>query len=95
MIGWGVESLAVIFIAQLLHGLTFGASPRPASIAAVNPLVSPVGRCQARGQALYSSLSFGAGGLLGGLFSGWSWSRGGGGGGGRPAMRPIALIARR
>ena len=25
------------------------------------------------GQALYGSLSFGAGGMLGGLLSGWSW----------------------
>jgi PPP family 3-phenylpropionic acid transporter len=70
MIGWGVESLAIIFIAQLLHGLTFGAY-HAASIAAINRWFP--GRCQARGQALYSSLSFGAGGLLGGLFSGWSW----------------------
>lgn len=70
MIGWGVESLALILVAQLLHGLTFGAY-HAASIAAINRWFS--GRSQARGQALYSSLSFGAGGLLGGLFSGWSW----------------------
>jgi len=70
LIGWGVESLALIVFAQLLHGLTFGAY-HAAAIAAVNRWFP--GRCQARGQALYSSLSFGAGGLLGGLFSGWSW----------------------
>jgi len=70
MIGWGVESLAVIVLAQLLHGLTFGAY-HAASITAVNRWFA--GRCQARGQALYSSLSFGAGGLLGGLLSGWMW----------------------
>ena len=70
MIGWGVESLAVVVVAQVLHALTFGAY-HAASIAAVNRWFP--GRCQARGQALYSSLSFGAGGLLGGLFSGWSW----------------------
>ncbi len=70
MIGWGVESLPVIVLAQLLHALTFGAY-HAAAIAAVNRWFP--GRCQARGQALYSSLSFGAGGLLGGLFSGWSW----------------------
>ena len=70
MIGWGVDSLSVIVAAQLLHGLTFGAY-HAAAIAAVNRWFP--GRCQARGQALYSSLSFGAGGLLGGLFSGWSW----------------------
>ena len=70
MIGWGVESVAIILVAQLLHGLTFGAF-HAAAIAAVNRWFP--GRSQARGQALYSSLSFGAGGLLGGLFSGWSW----------------------
>jgi MFS transporter, PPP family, 3-phenylpropionic acid transporter len=70
MIGWGVDSLPVIVLAQLLHGLTFG-SYHAASIAAVNRWFP--GRCQARGQALYSSLSFGAGGLLGGLISGWMW----------------------
>jgi PPP family 3-phenylpropionic acid transporter len=70
MIGWGVESLTVIVLAQLLHGLTFGAY-HAASITAVNCWFP--GRSQARGQALYSSLSFGAGGLLGGLLSGWMW----------------------
>jgi PPP family 3-phenylpropionic acid transporter len=70
MIGWGVESFAIIFVAQLLHGLTFG-TYHAAAIAAVNRWFP--GRCQARGQALYSSISFGAGGLLGALFSGWSW----------------------
>ncbi|WP_291994485.1 MFS transporter [Candidatus Accumulibacter sp. ACC003] len=70
MIGWGVEWLALIVAAQLLHGLTFGAY-HAASIAAVNRWFP--GRCQARGQALYSSLSFGAGGLVGSLLSGWTW----------------------
>jgi PPP family 3-phenylpropionic acid transporter len=70
MIGWGVESLTVIVLAQLLHGLTFGAY-HAAAITAVNGWFP--GRSQARGQALYSSLSFGAGGLLGGLLSGWMW----------------------
>lgn len=68
--GWGVGVLAVIVFAQLLHGLTFGAY-HAASIVAVNRWFP--GRCQARGQALYSSLSFGAGGLIGGLISGWMW----------------------
>jgi PPP family 3-phenylpropionic acid transporter len=53
-----------------MHGLTFGAY-HAASIAAIN-LWFP-GRAQGRGQALYSSISFGAGGLLGGLISGWTW----------------------
>jgi len=70
LIGWGVESMAVMVVAQLMHGLTFGAY-HAAAIAAVN-LWFP-GRAQGRGQALYSSISFGAGGLLGGLISGWTW----------------------
>lgn len=72
MIGWCIEWLAVIILAQLLHGLTFGAY-HAAAIAAVNRWFP--GRCQARGQALYSSISFGAGGLLGSLLSGWTWDR--------------------
>ncbi|ACV34550.1 MFS transporter [Accumulibacter sp.] len=72
MIGWGVDWLLVIVLAQLLHGLTFGAY-HAAAIAAINRWFP--GRCQARGQALYSSVSFGAGGLVGGLLSGWTWER--------------------
>jgi PPP family 3-phenylpropionic acid transporter len=70
LIGWGVDSLAVLLFAQLLHGATFGAY-HAAAIGLVN-LWFP-GRLQSRGQALYGSLSFGAGGMLGGLLSGFTW----------------------
>ena len=70
MIGWGVDFLAVLLVTQLMHGLTFGAF-HSASMATVN-LWFP-GRARSRGQALYASVSFGAGGLVGGLVSGWSW----------------------
>ena len=70
MIGWGVEFPLVLALAQLLHGLTFGAF-HAAAIAAINCWFP--GRTRSRGQALYSSLTFGAGGLLGGLISGWTW----------------------
>lgn len=70
MIGWGADSLTVLMLAQLLHGASFGAY-HAAAIAVVN-LWFP-GRLQARGQALYGSLSFGAGGMLGGLLSGYTW----------------------
>ena len=70
LIGWGVESLAILLFAQLLHGATFGAY-HAAAIALVN-LWFP-GRLQSQGQALYGSLSFGAGGMLGGLISGFTW----------------------
>lgn len=70
LMGWAVESAAAMIFVQLLHGLTFGAY-HAAAIAAVNQWFP--GRAQGRGQALYSSLSFGAGGLVGALVSGWAW----------------------
>lgn len=76
LIGMGVEVLLLLLLAQVLHGLTFGAH-HAASIAAIHRWFP--GRAQARGQALYSSLSFGAGGLFGGVLSGWSWDHLGGG----------------
>ncbi len=70
MIGQLVDWLWLMVVAQLLHGLTFGAY-HAAAIAAVNRWFP--GHCQTRGQALYSTVSFGAGGLLGSLLSGWTW----------------------
>lgn len=74
-IGLFVDSLVVLAVLQLLHGLTFGAS-HAASISAVNRWFP--GRTRARGQALYSSISFGAGGAVGGLSSGLVWDALGG-----------------
>jgi PPP family 3-phenylpropionic acid transporter len=76
VMGWGVESPLLMIFGQLLHGLTFGAY-HAAAIAAVNHWFP--GRAQGRGQALYSSLSFGAGGLLGALLAGWMWDEWGAG----------------
>ncbi|MBI4756102.1 MAG: MFS transporter [Betaproteobacteria bacterium] len=70
MIGWGVELPLVLVFAQLLHGATFGAY-HAAAVGAIGRLFS--GPHQARGQAIYSSVSFGAGGMLGGLVSGHVW----------------------
>lgn len=75
LIGW-FATLPVLIFAQTLHSLTFGAF-HAASIAAINHWFR--GSARARGQALYSSLAFGAGGLVGGLISGWSWDHLGGG----------------
>ena len=71
-----LASGALMVVTQLMHGLTFGAF-HSAAISAVNRWFS--GATRSRGQALYSSLSFGAGGLLGGLISGWTWDHLGGG----------------
>ena len=76
LMGWGVESVSVMILVQLLHGLTFGAY-HASAIAAVNEWFP--GRAQSRGQALYSSLSFGAGGLIGALISGYTWDAWGAG----------------
>ena len=70
LIALGVEYLALLVIAQLLHALTFGAF-HSACIDTVNRWFTA--GCQARGQALYSSLSYGLGGLLGGLLAGAVW----------------------
>lgn len=72
---WLVGSFVWIIFAQLLHGLTFGAH-HAASVAVVNQAFGEAVR--ARAQALYSSLSFGAGGLVGSLLSSELWENAGG-----------------
>jgi PPP family 3-phenylpropionic acid transporter len=74
-IGWAIDLLAVLVAAQLLHAATFG-SFHAASIAAVHRLFP--GRIAARGQALYSSLTYGVGGAAGTLIAGWTWEAYGG-----------------
>lgn len=71
LIGWSVDVVALALFAQLLHGATFGVY-HAAAVTAFGRWFG--GRHQARGQALYSSVSFGAGGMLGGLVSGYAWS---------------------
>lgn len=69
-IGFGVESLAVLAAAQLLHAATFGAF-HAGCVAAVHRLFP--GPLAARGQALYSSIAYGLGGAAGSLLAGWTW----------------------
>ena len=71
MIGWGAESQILLLIAQTMHGLTFGVH-HAAAIAAVNQWFPR--HIHARGQALYSSISFGGGGLFGAIVSGLVWA---------------------
>lgn len=70
LIGWVVDSLPVMLAAQALHAASFGAY-HAAAIAVVHQIFR--GRHQAKGQAFYASISFGAGGALGGLLSGVAW----------------------
>jgi MFS transporter, PPP family, 3-phenylpropionic acid transporter len=70
IIGLGAGSLTLLLLAQLLHAATFGAH-HSASIATLQRWFS--GALQARGQALYTSISYGLGGTLGGLLLGEFW----------------------
>jgi PPP family 3-phenylpropionic acid transporter len=70
VVGWAAELLALLVVAQLMHAATFGAF-HAASLATVHRLFS--GRLEARGQALYSSLTYGVGGAAGTLIAGWTW----------------------
>ena len=69
-IGWGVGSVPVLLLAQVLHGATFGAY-HAAAVARTHHLFP--GRLHTRGQAIYTAVSFGAGGTLGGIASGLLW----------------------
>jgi PPP family 3-phenylpropionic acid transporter len=70
-IGAFPDQLWVLLFAQLLHAATFGTF-HASSIHLVHHYFT--GRFQVRGQGLYSSLSYGAGGALGALVSGYLWS---------------------
>jgi PPP family 3-phenylpropionic acid transporter len=70
MIGFGAESLALLLIAQILHAATFGVH-HSASVATLQRWFA--GPLQARGQALFISVSYGLGGSLGGLLLSACW----------------------
>ncbi len=70
LIGWGVDFIALLLIAQVLHAATFGAY-HAASVGLIHEFFQ--GRHQSRGQAMFGSLTYGAGNMLGGLASGPIW----------------------
>jgi PPP family 3-phenylpropionic acid transporter len=65
------DNLIVITLSQTLHAASFGLY-HAVMIFIIHSLFT--GTHQGRGQALYSSLSFGAGGAAGSLVSGYLWS---------------------
>ena len=72
VIAWCVDYWWLLVLAQLMHASTFAIYHASA--------VGLVGRYfgaenQARGQALYISLSFGVGGFIGGIASGYLWDK--------------------
>lgn len=74
LIGFFPAHLGVVLVAQTLHAASFG-TMHAASIHLVHRFFT--GKVQGRGQALYSSLSFGAGGAVGSLYSGALWESAG------------------
>ena len=70
LIGWGVESLGILIFAQLMHAASFGCF-HAAALAIVNEWFQ--GARHVRGQALFSSLTYGAGSAFGALMAGGLW----------------------
>ncbi len=69
-----IEVPAVQILAQAMHAATFGAFHAAAIHLTYHYFP---GRTQGRGQALYNSLSFGVGGAVGALLSGYLWTSAG------------------
>jgi len=65
-----VDQLWIMVIAQTMHAASFGVY-HAVAIHLTHQLF--IGRHQGRGQALYSSVSFGAGGAAGSLIAGYLW----------------------
>lgn len=74
-IGWLPGQPLVVVAAQVAHAATFGFF-HGAAVALTHRFFR--GRHQSKGQALYSGIGFGAGGVVGGLMAGALWDRVGG-----------------
>ncbi len=70
LIGHFVQQLPILLFAQTLHAFSFGVF-HAASIHLIHQFFP--GSLQGRGQALYSSLSFGIGNAVGSLVAGYLW----------------------
>ena len=70
LIGYFVETLWIVIVAQCLHAASFGLYH---AVAIELFHRNFKGKLQGRGQALYSAISFGAGGAVGTLISGAYW----------------------
>jgi len=70
IIGFYPDSLTMLLFAQCLHAASFGTF-HAAAITWIHQNFTA--NNQGRGQALYSSIGFGAGGAVGSLFSGYFW----------------------
>jgi PPP family 3-phenylpropionic acid transporter len=71
LIGFFPDELAILVLAQVLHAATFGTF-HAAGMQMVYRFFT--GRHQHRGQAIYSTASFGIGGAVGSFYSGHAWA---------------------
>jgi PPP family 3-phenylpropionic acid transporter len=76
VLGWLAEVVWLLLLAQVLHAASFG-SFHAAAVAAVHRVFPP--SSQGRGQTLFSSVAYGAGGAAGALLAGWGWELAGAG----------------
>jgi PPP family 3-phenylpropionic acid transporter len=72
-------------LAQLLHAATFGAF-HAAAVAAAHRIFPE--HAQARGQTLFSSVTYGAGAAAGLVIAGWAWQ-----GGAAPLAFSVSALA--
>jgi PPP family 3-phenylpropionic acid transporter len=84
-LGWLAAEVWIVLVAQLLHAATFG-SFHAAAIAAVHRVFPP--NAHARGQTLFSGVTYGAGGAAGLALSGWAWTEAG-----APGAFSLSVIA--
>lgn len=70
MIGWLVDDLTWLLLAQVLHAASFGLT-HAIGIQVINHHFP--GRLQARGQAVLSGFSYGGGAAMGLYLAGWLW----------------------
>jgi len=76
LIGFFADDISMLFLAQLIHAFSFGVF-HSVGISLAHEYFT--GSHQGRGQALYSSVSFGAGVAVGSLISGLVWDQWGAG----------------
>ncbi len=71
IMGWFLNNMTMLIIAQTLHAVSFGAF-HLVGIQFVHKHFT--GDNQVKGQALYSSIGFGVGGMCGSLIAGYFWA---------------------
>jgi PPP family 3-phenylpropionic acid transporter len=70
LVAWFVDYLSVLIVAQVLHAASFGS----VHVSAMHFIQNKFGQQhQGKGQALYASVAFGLGGMVGSFYSGYFW----------------------